>query len=220
MFIEPHRQAHGQAKQEPHQARPKIIVTKEGNFHYLFGGFMLMASFFMPAALLPEKALYPFHSLFAAHISIKFLPVLYVLGLSTSLLIGAGRFRNNGIPNHLLITHMLLSSTIILGTGIILHGALIQTSNRFGLTMMPLALLCWWPLFFRFVLTWVWKKRPFIVKLLSTTWISAACAGLIFSIGLLDMYYYKKYQIGYGLILSAAGTFFIMLGGIKNERSS
>jgi hypothetical protein len=221
MFIESYRQAQGQVKPDHSPAsRPRLLVTKEGNLHYVLGGMALIASFFLPALRAGELVYSPYHVLTTSNLALKLAPFMYLLGLSTTLMIGMGRFRKDGIPTHLIGIHLVLSIALILGTGVILHIGLITSGKRFGVTLMPLALLCWWPLFIRFVLTWVWGKRAFLTRMLSTTWISAACCGLMFLIVGLDVYYYKKYQLSYGLVLSAVGTLMITIGGHKNERSS
>lgn len=218
MFIESFRQAHGQLKQQGNKGAPAhIIVSKEGNWHYLLGGAALTIGFFLPAIRAETISYAPYHALAMGAPLLKLLPLIYILGLTTTLLIGTGRFSKQGIPTHLLITHMILSVGIILGTGVLLHWGLVVQSKRFGVVLMPFALLFWWPLFITFVMAWVWKRSTFLAQMLDTTWISAACALLLFSIVLLDVYYYGTYKIAAGLLVSAAGAFLVMLGGIRNR---
>lgn len=197
-----------------------LMLPKQGTFRKMSGGFLLMASFFLPAIFTKDSTVYPFLNgmLFQDIWLQSFLPILYLSGFTSGLVSMIGRFRALGVPKLVLFVHLVVNTLVILGSGVVLFMALLTPNKHdFSLVLIGPALLIWLPIFVQFGLTWMNRKKPFSWKLARVTWIGAIMSLVYFSMAIFTAMYNADQQVGYGMYVSVAAAILIMTGGVQNE---
>lgn len=208
--------------QLPTPSKEAIHVPREGSILKLVGGLALAASFFMPALHLPNQKIS--HTALSiatldlnianGYLLVAIVPIFYLLGLTTSLVMIYGRFTQSGVSRGLLAAHLLEMVLVVAASG----GALILAltlPQQVGSILVPLALLGWLALVINFVAIWFRKGQTFVKRVVSATQIAGALNVLVFAIILLDTLFYKERRVDAGLVVALVGSFLMMWGAKK-----
>ncbi len=210
--------------QLPTPSKQAIYVPREGSLLKFVGGLALAASFFMPALYMPSKSIS--HTALSVatldlniangYLLVAIVPIFYLLGLTTSLVMFFGRFTQSGVSRGLLALHLLEMVLVVVasGTALVLSLTLPQ---QVGSILVPLALLGWLALTINFVAIWLRKGQSFIQRVVKGTQITSALNVLLFSIILLDTLFYTDRRIDTGLVVAFAGSFLMMWSITRSE---
>ncbi len=206
--------------QLPTPSQRSLYVPKQGSLLKLLGGLVLAVSFFMPAlTILKTQETHTLFSLVSLNLNIAssyllvaIVPIFYMLGLTTFLLILYGRFTQRGVSRGLLVFHILTMVLVFLASGTAMIMALTFPENQFGIFLVGPAMLVWLALVIQFGATWLMKGQHIMWRVVRSTQLCGGLNLLVFAIILLDTLYYKQRRVQYGLLLTMLGSLMLTFG--------
>lgn len=211
--------------QLPAPPKHNLFVPKRGSLLKLVGGLMLAISFFMPALYLPKEQIS--HTalsiaslnlnIASGYLLVAIVPIFYILGVTTFLLVLYGRFTRGGVSRGLLVVHILEMLLVVAASGTSLVLALNFPQNQFGIFLVGPAILAWLALVIQFVATWFMRSQSLMWRVIHATQLCGALNLLLFGIIVLDTLYYPHRRVDVGLFSALAGSGLLMIGN-ENRR--